>query len=122
MFRGFNPVLSYEVPQNLNQGVCCYHIVRNGFEAAQAAEGNGGGAAPRRMPGKDPAGLRTFEYHCADSFWAYRRMAERIFGVEGTAASEQVLLQVGETCGKEAAERLLQYKDTDFTSCGSREI
>ena len=122
LFRGFNPVLSYEVPQNLNQGVCCYHIVRNGYEAAQAAEGSGEGPAPRKMPGKDPAGLRSFEYHCADSYWSYRRTAERIFGAEGTAASEQVLLQVRETCGKEAAERLLQYRGTDFTSCDSREI
>ena len=122
LFRGFNPVLSYEVPQNLNQGVCCYHIVRNGYGAAREAEGSGEGTAPRKMPGKDPAGLRSFEYHCADSYWGYRRTAERIFGAGGTAASEQVLLQVGETYGKEAAERLLQYRDTDFTSCDSREI
>ena len=122
LFRGLNPVLSYEVPQNLNQGVCCYHIVRKGYEAARAAEGSGEGAGPRKMPGKDPAGLRSFEYHCADSYWGYRRTAERIFGAGGTAASEQVLLQVGETYGKEAAERLLQYKDTDFTSCDSREV
>ena len=122
LFRGFNPVLSYEVPQNLNQGVCCYHIVRNGYGAAREAEGSGEGTAPRKMPGKDPAGLRSFEYHCADSYWGYRRTAERIFGAGGTAASEQVLLQVGEIYGKEAAERLLQYRDTDFTSCDSREI
>ena len=122
LFRGFNPVLSYEVPQNLNQGVCCYHIVRNGYGAAREAEGSGEGTAPRKMPGKDPAGLRSFEYHCADSYWGYRRTAERIFGAGGTAAAEQVLLQVGETYGKEAAERLLQYRDTDFTSCDSREI
>ena len=87
------------------------------------------GADPIKMPAekrkpakKDPEGLRSFEYHCADSYWSYRRTAERIFGTEGTAASERVLLQVGETYGKEAAERLLQYRDTDFASCDSREL
>ena len=122
LFRGFNPVLSYEVPQNLNQGVCCYHIVRNGYEAVRKEEESGSGAGPRKMPGKDPAGLRSFEYHCADSFWGYRRTADRIFGAEGNAASEQVLLQVRKIYGKEAAERLLQYRDTDFASCDSREL
>ena len=120
LFRGFNPVLSYEVPQSLNGADCCYHIVRCGKEEREKA---GKISAEKRKPlKKDPAGLRSFEYHCADSYWSYRRTAERIFGAEGTAASEQVLLQAGETCGKEAAERLLQYKDTDFTSCDSREI
>ena len=120
LFRGFNPVLSYEVPQSLNGADCCYHIVRCGKEEREKA---GEMPAEKRKPAKkDPAGLRSFEYHCADSYWSYRRTAERIFGTEGTAASEQVLLQVGETYGKEAAERLLQYRDTDFTYCDSREI
>ena len=120
LFRGFNPVLSYEVPQSLNGADCCYHIVRCGKEEREKA---GEMPAEKRKPAKkDPAGLRSFEYHCADSYWSYRRTAERIFGAEGTAASEQVLLQVRETCGKEAAERLLQYRGTDFTSCDSREI
>ena len=122
LFRGFNPLKTYEVPQNLNQGVCCYHIVRSGDgEGEEQAAGQAAAGAGKPVK-KDPAGLRSFEYHCADSYWAYRRTAERIFGEEGRAAAEQVLKALAETYGAEAAERMRRYEETDFTCCDSREL
>ncbi len=117
LYRGFDPLDQYEVPQSLNGSGCCYHIVRHA-------------AAPEKLPPKDPAGLRSFEYHCADSYWAYRRTAEHIFGEAGREAAEAVLDAVrgagpkltGGASGEAAAQRLLQYRDTDFTSCDSREV
>ena len=76
----------------------------------------------RKMPQKDPAGLRSFEYHCADSYWCCRRTAEHIFGEEGKAAAEQVLEELEAAFGKKARERILLYSDTDFTACDSREV
>ena len=99
--RGFNPYLSYRVPQNLNQGVPCYHIV--------AGANVGDGPFP-----KNPASLRSFAYHCGHSYWAYREVAEAIFGEEGTELAEKVLADFSETYGKEMAQTLRSYADTNF--------
>ena len=103
--RGFNPELEYHVPQNLNQGVCCYHIVTD----------SGLGAGPWN---KKREYLKGFDYHCAHSYWAYREVTEAIFGKDGTALAEQVLADFEAEYGAEMANVLRSYAHTNFNVCG----
>ena len=103
---GFNPELDYRVPQNLGTADCCYHI------AANANAGPG----PFK---KDPKGLRSFEYHCAHSYWTFRRVAQAIFQAEGTQAADQVLAEFTADYGPEMAQALERYRNTDFDDCDS---
>ena len=103
---GFNPELDYRVPQNLGTADCCYHIVAN----ANAGPG------PFK---KDPKGLRSFEYHCAHSYWTFRRVAQAIFQAEGTQAADQVLAEFTADYGPEMAQALERYRNTDFDDCDS---
>ena len=57
---------------------------------------------------------RGFTYHCAHSYWSYARTAEAIFGEEGKALAEEVLSDLAKDWGKEYAERIATYRDTDF--------
>ena len=96
--RGFNPALNYRVPQNLNQGAPCCHIVT----------GANAGPGPFR---KNPAYLRSFAYHCGHSYWAYREVAEAVFGDGGTEGSY----------GEDMARRLRSYEHTNFNIPDDRE-
>lgn len=64
--------------------------------------------------GKNPAGLRSFEYHCAHSYWAYREVCEAIFGEEGTRIAERVLDDFDAEYGKKMADTLAGYARTNF--------
>lgn len=104
--RGFNPELDYRVPQNLNSSPCCYHIVA------------GANVGPGPFV-KDPKGLRSFEYHCAHSYWAFRKISMAIFGEKGAQAARQVLADFARDYGEDMAHTLEQYQNTDFDSCDS---
>ena len=67
--RGFNPYLNYVVEQTLHTADCCIHKV--------LAEPISTGAER----GKNPDGLKSFEYHCAHSYWAYAEVTEAIFEI-----------------------------------------
>lgn len=101
---GFNPTLTYRVPQNLNQGVCCFHIVPDAELGAGPWE-------------KKTEYLRGFDYHCAHSYWAYREVTETIFGSEGTALAEQVLADFEAEYGVEMADVLRAHAHTNFNVC-----
>ena len=51
--RGFNPEIRYEVSQTLHDHDYCIQTIRNA------------GLTPESNMAKNPAGLRSFEYHCA---------------------------------------------------------
>lgn len=104
--RGFNPELDYRVPQNLNASPCCYHIVT----------GANVGDGPFT---KDPAGLRSFEYHCAHTYWSFRKIAAAIFQEEGAQAADQVMAEFARDYGPDMAHTLASYENTDFDSCDS---
>ena len=63
---------------------------------------------------KNPAGLKSFEYHCAHSYWSFWEVAAAIFGSEGEAAADQVMADFEAEYGKEMAETLASYKNTNF--------
>ena len=100
--RGFNPDITYEVPQTLHDHDHCIQIVRNA------------GLAPGVKIEKEPSGLKSFEYHCAHTYWSFREVASAIFGDEGKTVSDKVLEDFSEEYGKEMAERLSAYQDTNF--------
>ena len=102
---GFNPDLNYIVDQTLHTGDCCIH---------RLARGNIGEGSER---GRYPEGLRSFEYHCAHSFWAYREVAAAVFRSEGEKVSDMVLRDFAEDYGQDMADRILEYRDTNFNIC-----
>lgn len=100
--RGFNPELKYETTQTLHDHDYCIQIVRN----AGLTEG--------KRVGKNPANLKSFEYHCAHSYWSYNEVTAAIFGAEGEAVNAQVLKEFQEDYGKEMADTLAGYRTTNF--------
>lgn len=102
--RGFNPEITYEVPQTLHDHDHCIQIVRNA------------GLSPEAKAGltKNPAGLKSFEYHCAHAYWAFGEVTESIFGEEGKKVNAQVLEDFAAEYGKEMADTIAGYRDTNF--------
>ena len=102
--RGFNPELRYETTQTLHDHDYCIQIVRNA------------GLDEHSNLRKNPDGLKSFEYHCAHSYWSYRDVAAAIFGADGEAVAAQVLRDFEETYGKGMADTLVSYRGTDFNT------
>lgn len=100
--RGFNPYLTYDVLQTLHKSDCCIHIVRDA------------GLTPESDTAKRPEGLRSFEYHCANSFWSYSEVTVAIFQAAGQEIVAKVLADFTEDYGKEMADALMSYKDANF--------
>ena len=63
---------------------------------------------------KKPEYLKPFEYHCAHSYWSYTEVTEAIFGAEGRKITQGVLEDFEKEYGKEMADKLMEYKDTNF--------
>ncbi|MCI8511376.1 MAG: L-2-amino-thiazoline-4-carboxylic acid hydrolase [Lachnospiraceae bacterium] len=100
--RGFNPKLVYEVSQTLHDHAFCIQTVPDaGLTDGSTLE-------------KNPSGLRSFEYHCAHLYWAFREVSAAIFGREGEAAAEEVQGDFEEAYGKEAWDCLAGYQNTNF--------
>lgn len=104
---GFNPALGYEAPQNLNGADYCIHRVKDGVITEGAEKG------------KNPAGIRNFEYHCAHAYWSFREVTEAIFGkLAAFTISEQILKDFAEAYGRDMARKLEGYVDTNFNVIG----
>ncbi|MBR6238093.1 MAG: L-2-amino-thiazoline-4-carboxylic acid hydrolase [Lachnospiraceae bacterium] len=103
--RGFNPSLGYETVQTLHNSDCCIHTLHSGdiFEGSER--------------GKNPAGLKSFEYHCAHIYWAFCEVSEAIFKTQGEEVSRGVLDDLSEDYGAETADIIRGYKDTNFNVC-----
>lgn len=103
--RGFNPDLTYEVSQTLQTADCCIHRMKNaGFDKTADLS-------------RKTEYVRSFEYHCAHSFWSFRSVAEAVFGSQGESIASLVLKDVADDFGREAADTLMHYRNTDFNSC-----
>lgn len=103
--RGFNPELGYVVDQTLHTADCCIHRLTTG----PISEGS--------ERGKNPAGLKSFEYHCAHSFWAYHEVVETIFQSEGEKVNRLVLEDFARDYGREMADVLWSYREVNFNVC-----
>ncbi len=103
--RGFNPELTYLVPQTLHDHDYCIQTVLN----AGIPEG--------QVYAKNPEGLRSFEYHCAHSYWSYNEVTAAIFGAEGEKVNARVFSEFEEEYGKEMADILAGYKGVNFNVC-----
>ncbi len=105
--RGFNPELVYEVEQTLQTGDCCIHRMKNAdFDEHTDLT-------------KHPEHIRSFEYHCAHSFWAFREVTSAVFGSRGDRVNERVLRDFARDYGQEMADTLMKYENTNFHVCGS---
>ena len=102
--RGFNPEIDYRTLQTLHDHSHCIQVVRDS------------GLEPGIDMSKSPDRLKSFEYHCAHSYFAYREVCEAIFGAEGGDIAARVLRDFSEDYGKEAADILFSYRNTDFNS------
>ena len=103
--RGFNPELKYEVSQTLHDHDYCIQTIRNA------------GITPESSTEKRPEGLKSFEYHCAHSYWAYNEVAAAVFGAEGEKVNAEVLEDFKKEYGEEMADILAGYRYENFNVC-----
>ena len=103
--RGFNPYIVYEVYQTLHKSPYCIHCIKNA------------NIEPGKKLSKKAEYLKDWDYHCAHSYWAYTEVTDSIFGLEGRKISTAVLNDIAETYGKEMADKLMEYKGTNFNVC-----
>lgn len=100
--RGFNPYLVYEVPQSMHEHDCCVQIARNAnFEAG-------------KVPKKHQEYLKKFDYHCGHLYKTFSSIMIAIFGIDGQKIATEVLVRFSDEYGKEMANVLTEYYDTDF--------
>lgn len=100
--RGFNPYLVFEVPQSMHDHDYCIQIMR------------GANFTGEEDMTRKPENLRTFDYHCGHSYKTFSQITEAIFASEGHAISQAVLERFTKEYGKEMADVLVSYHDTDF--------
>lgn len=104
--RGFNPEMKYEVSQTLHDHDYCIQTIRNsGLHEGQAVQ-------------KRPEGIRSFEYHCAHSYWSYSEVSAAVFGAEGEEINAQVMRDFEAEYGTEMADILAGYRYVNFNVCG----
>ena len=100
--RGFNPYLTFEVPQSMHDHEYCIQILRDAnFTEDQKFERN-------------PENLKGFDYHCGHSYKTYSQITNAIFASEGHRVSYNVLERFAAEYGRDMADILLSYKDVDF--------
>lgn len=103
IYRGFNPAIAYETRQTLNSAGYCIQCAPGSKVSAEAL------ACPKR-----PSSLRSFEYHCAHSYWTFRQVISSVFGTKGKSISEEVLGDIRRELGNSFAITLTKYQNTDF--------
>lgn len=100
--RGFNPEIHYETSQTLHDHDYCIQTIENA------------GLTPDSNMTKNPVGIRSFEYHCAHSYWAYSEVCQAIFGEEGRQIAQKVLDDFAAEYGTDMADTLAGYAGTNF--------
>ena len=103
IYRGFNPAIKYETRQTLHDHDCCIQCAPETRLTSQDL------SCPKKK-----SGLRSFEYHCAHSYWTFRQVLISVLGNKGKTLSEEVLEDVRRDLGQTFAKALQKYKDTDF--------
>lgn len=103
--RGFNPELVYEVSQTLHDHDYCIQTIR------------GAGLKEGQAIAKRPEGLKSFEYHCAHSYWSYNEVTSAIFRAGGEVINSRVLEDFRKEYGEEMADILAGYRNENFNIC-----
>ena len=100
--RGFNPSLTYEVPQSMHECGYCIQIARD----ANFEEG--------KIPQKRKEYLRSFDFHCGHVYKTFSSIVIAIFGAQGQRIAAEVLQRFSEEYGSDMADVLVRYYDEDF--------
>jgi hypothetical protein len=103
--RGFNPYLTYQVEKTLHKSDCCIHRI------------SGTNFKERPNVVKKKEYLRSFEYHCAHSYWAYSEVASALWGVRGSVIATKVLEDFTQQYGQDAGDILSGYRYVNFNAC-----
>lgn len=103
IYRGFNPAIAYETRQTLNDHDYCVQCAPDTRVPDEAL------TCP-----KYKKGLRSFEYHCAHTYWTFRQVISSVFGNNGVTIAKGVLSDVEQDLGKKFVTTLKKYKKTDF--------
>ena len=100
--RGFNPYLTFEVPQSMHDHEYCIQIMRGAdFKEGQEFK-------------RDPKNLKGFDYHCGPSYKTFSQIVEAIFESQGRRISASVLERFAERYGRDMADTLLSFRNVDF--------
>lgn len=102
LVRGFNPSLVFEVKQTLHEHDCCIQIGRG----AELADGE--------KITKHAEYLRPFDYHCGHLYKTFSDISAAVLRAGGAEIAADVLKKFGEKYGAEMADRLTEFKNTDF--------
>ena len=111
--RGFNPYLTYEVPQTLHSAPYCVQRAGNLQGLAPGQSGQETTFDPAKARPREER-LRSFAYHCAHSYWAYARVSAAVFGAEGKTLAEAVLADIAEDWGDDYNKGIRRYQNVDF--------
>jgi hypothetical protein len=98
--RGFNPYLDFRVTQTLHETDKCVFDLRN--------------ACIEEKPVKREEWVKPFEYHCAHIFHTFSEIVISILRAEGKSLSIKVLEDFSLEYGKEMADTLVSYENTNF--------
>ena len=110
--RGFNPYMVYEVPQTLHNAPFCVQKVSNLQGLAPGQREQTSFDPSKARPREER--LRSFEYHCAHSYWSYAKTCAAIFGEEGSALASAVLSDIAEVWGEDYNKVIQTYRSVDF--------
>lgn len=102
--RGFNPYLTFDVPQSVNDHDCCIQIMRDvNFKEGQTFE-------------KDLGNIKGFDYHCGHVFNTFCDLSQSVFDKEGARICEDVLNDFSQEYGGNMAMILERFKAVDFNT------
>lgn len=101
---GFNPELKYRVDQTLNNAPYCIHRLETGsiFEGQEK--------------GKNPNGIKSFEYHCAHIYWAFHEVIVSIFKQQGEELCQKLLHEFAQDYSQEMVDIIQEYRTTNFNT------
>lgn len=102
--RGFNPYLTFDVPQSVNDHDCCIQIMRDvDFKEGQIFE-------------KSPENIKGFDYHCGHVFNAFCDLSQAVFDKRGARICEDVLNDFSQEYGEDMALIVEKFKAVDFNT------
>lgn len=100
--RGFNPYLVFDVPQSMHEHGYCIQILRDAnFEEGQTFV-------------KKPENRKEFDYHCGHCYYTYSEIVTAVFSSEGASLAIAVLEDFASEYGRDMADRLTVFRDTNF--------
>lgn len=103
--RGFNPYIAFIVEKSLHKNDCCIQKIKDTNLPA-----------PLNVT-KKKEGLRSWEYHCAHSYWAFNEVTAAVWSARGEAINVKVLEDFSAKFGQEMADIIASYRHINFNVC-----